>query len=321
MLDRYVAQVRLLVDVLPDVAAESAFALKGGTAINLFYRDMPRLSVDIDLTWLPVGERSSSLREIDDTLDRIATSIIRRNPGVTARRASGVGSSDTRIVVTRGRVQIKIETSPVARGTVLPPRTMVASESVTEQFGFLEMKVLSFEDLYAGKLVAALDRQHPRDLFDVKLLYDNDGLTDDLFRVFMVYVAGSRRPMHELLAPATPPRDDWYDAEFAGMTQDSVSPEALIETGRRLHANIGSRLKGRIATFLLSLHDAEPDFGLIGLPDAADLPAVRWKLVNLESLKKANPEKHAAQRSALERLLRLNASNLRANSVRSTPTA
>lgn len=57
MLDRYVAQVRLLVDVLPDVAAEWGFALKGGTAINLFHRDMPRLSVDIDLTWLPIGYR------------------------------------------------------------------------------------------------------------------------------------------------------------------------------------------------------------------------------------------------------------------------
>ena len=304
MRDRYVAQVRLLVDVLPDITAESAFALKGGTAINLFYRDMPRLSVDIDLTWLPISDRSSSLREIDSALDRIATSIVRRNPGITARRASGGGGSDTRIVVTRGRVQIKIETSPVARGTVLPPRTMVASESVTEQFGFVEMNVLSFEDLYAGKLVAALDRRHPRDLFDVKLLYENEGLTDDLFRVFMVYVASSRRPMHELLAPALPPRGDGYDTEFAGMVRDPVSPEALLETGRRLHADVGSRLTGGIATFLLSLHDAEPDFGLIGLPEAADLPAVRWKLLNLQRLRRASFQKHAEQRGALEQLLR-----------------
>ncbi len=86
MVDRYLAQVRLLVDVLPDVAAESAFALKGGTAINLFYRDMLRLSIDIDLTWLPISDRSSSLREMDSALDRIATSIVRRNAGISARR-------------------------------------------------------------------------------------------------------------------------------------------------------------------------------------------------------------------------------------------
>ena len=302
MLDRYLAQVRLLANVLPNVAAETAFALKGGTAINLFYRNMPRLSVDIDLTWLPAGDRSSSLREIDSTLNRIATSIIHRNPDVTARPVGGGGNGGTRIVVTRGRVQIKIETSPVARGAVLPARTMMASDSVTEQFGFIEMKVLSFEDLYAGKLVATLDRQHPRDLFDVKLLYENEGLTDDLFRVFMVYVAGSRRPMHELLAPAAPLPDGWYDNEFAGMTRDAVSPEALIETGRRLREDIGKRLTGGIATFLLSLHDADPDFALIGLPAAAELPAVRWKVINLERLKQANPDKHAAQRNALENL-------------------
>ena len=304
MLDRYLAQARLLVDVLPDVAGESAFALKGGTAINLFHRHMPRLSVDIDLTWLPISDRPSSLREMDGALDRIATSIVRRNAGIGARRTSGGGGSETRVVVRRGRAQIKIETSPVARGAVFPPGRMVASESVTEQFGFVEMKVLAFEDPFAGKLVAALDRQHPRDLFDVGLLYEHEGLTDDLFRVFMVYVASSRRPMHELLAPALPPGADWYDAEFAGMARDPVSLEELMETGRRLHADVGSRLTGGIAAFLLSLHDAEPDFGLIGLPEAAELPAVHWKQLNLEKLRRADPQKHAEQRGALEQLLR-----------------
>ena len=70
MLDRYVAQVRLLLSVLPDIAREPVFALKGGTAINLFYRDMPRLSVDIDLTYLPVADRQSSLEDMDVTFNR-----------------------------------------------------------------------------------------------------------------------------------------------------------------------------------------------------------------------------------------------------------
>ena len=134
MLDRYVEQVRLLLSTLPEIAKETVFALKGGTAINLFYRDMPRLSVDIDLTYLPVGDRQSSLRDIDDALGRIATAIAGRNPQIEARRIAGGGASDTRVMVSD------------------------------------------------GKLHAALDRQHPRDLFDVKLLYENEGLTDDLFR-------------------------------------------------------------------------------------------------------------------------------------------
>ncbi|MDE0107918.1 MAG: nucleotidyl transferase AbiEii/AbiGii toxin family protein [Bryobacterales bacterium] len=297
-------QVRLLLSVLPDIAREPMFALKGGTAINLFYRDMPRLSVDIDLTYLPVADRESSLDDIDGSLDRIARAITVRNPRVRVQRIAGGGTNDTRILVRDGQAQIKIETSPVTRGAVYPAKPMVASEEVTERFGFVEMNVLAFEDLYGGKLHAALDRQHPRDLFDVKLLYENEGLTDDLFRVFMVYVASSGRPMHELLAPSTPLREDLYGAEFLGMTREAVPTHELAGTRRRLHADIRSRLKGNVANFLLSLHDADPDFGLIGLPDAVGLPAIRWKLVNLEKLKQANPEKHMAQRDALESLFR-----------------
>jgi len=302
MLDRYVAQVRLLLGTMPDIASQTVFALKGGTAINLFYRDMPRLSVDIDLTYLPVADRQSSLQDIDDALDRIVAAIVRRNPRVEARRATGGGNADTRIIVSDGQAQIKIETSPVTRGAVYPPKTMVTSEAVTEQFGFVETTVLAFDDLYGGKLHAALDRQHPRDLFDVMLLYENEGLTADLFRTFMVYVASSGRPMHELLAPAAPLREELYGEEFVGMTRQPVSLEALIETRRHLHADIGSRLTGVVADFLISLHNAEPDFRLIGIPEAADLPAVRWKLLNLERLKRTNPQKHQIQRDALERL-------------------
>ena len=179
---------------------------------------------------------------------------------------------------------------------------MPTSEAVTDRFGFFDANVVAFEDLYGGKLHAALHRQHPRDLCDVKLLYENEGLTDDLFRVFIVYVASSARPMHHILAPATHFRDDLYDDEFVGMTRETVSPEAPAEAGRTLHADISSRLRGDVTAFLLSLHDAEPDFGLLGLPKAADLPAVRWKLLNLRKLRDTNLQKHAAQRDALETL-------------------
>ena len=181
---------------------------------------------------------------------------------------------------------------------------MTTVPAVEEQFGFAEMRVLAFDDLYGGKLHAALDRQHPRDLFDVKLLYENEGLTEDLFRVFMVYVASSRRPMHELLSPGEPLSAKAYDAEFAGMTRERVSMEELDQTRLRLHADIRDRLTGDIVTFLLSLHDAEPDFGLLGFPDAANLPAVRWKVANLKKLMSNNPEKHAGQRSVLRALFR-----------------
>ena len=304
MLDRYIGQARLLIDVLPDIAKEDVFALKGGTAINLFYRDMPRLSVDIDLTYLPLEDRITSLRHIDEALDRIVGAISARRPRYRLKRLAGGGGTDTRIMISNGRAQIKIETSPITRGAVLPPVTMTACDAVIDRFGFVETRVLALQDLYGGKLHAALDRQHPRDLFDVKLLYENEGLTEDMFRVFMVYVASSNRPMHELLEPAVPSPDDLYGEEFTGMTRDGVSKEALDATRLRLHADIRQRLTGDIATFLLSLHDAEPHFDLIGFPRAALLPAVRWKLANLAELMRKDPEKHVAQRNALKDLFR-----------------
>ena len=302
MFERYANQVRLILSVLPDIAREEVFALKGGTAINLFYRDMPRLSIDIDLTYLPVGDREISLKDIDETLDRIMAAITDRNSRMQARRIAGGNNNDTRIMLSDGRAQIKLETSPVTRGAVHPPIIMATSHDVTENFGFAEMNVLAFEDLYGGKLHAALDRQHLRDLFDIKLLYENEGITEELFRVFMVYVASSSRPMHELLVPIAHFKEELYDDEFVGMTRETVTKDALIETQERLHADIRGRLLGDIAAFLLSLHDANPDFNLIGLPGAADLPAICLKLINLEKLKGDNPEKHAAQRGTLEDL-------------------
>lgn len=125
--------------MLPEVATEPVFALKGGTAINLFHRDMPRLSVDIDLVYLPVEDRATSLRGIDAALDRIVNRIAKSGQSYRARRIAGGGDHDTRIEITDGRVRIKIETSPVLRGSVYPPVTRALTDTVTEEFGFAEM--------------------------------------------------------------------------------------------------------------------------------------------------------------------------------------
>jgi hypothetical protein len=129
---------------------------------------------------------------------------------------------------------------------------------------------------------------------------ENEGLTDALFRTFLVYVASSGRPPHELLSPTLAPLDAPYAAEFEGMTNVAISLAELAEARTRLIADIKARLDGPARKFLLSLHDAEPDFSLIGLPQAAALPAVRWKLLNLEKLKRNDPTKHAEQRAAIE---------------------
>lgn len=301
--DAYAAQVRLLVQVLPFVAEEASFALKGGTAINLFYRDLPRLSVDIDLTYLPVKDRNESLADIDAALDRIARRIEAALPNSRAPRIAGGGDGETRILVRQGGVEVKVETSPVTRGVVNEPTRRAVMPAVEDAFGFAEMPIVAFEDLFGGKLHAALDRQHPRDLYDVKLLYEHEGLTEALFRTFLVYAASSPRPLHELLRPTLKPLDEAYAREFEGMTRQAVPMADLVEARARLIADLAARFGDPIGRFLLSLHDAAPDFGLIGLPQAAALPAVRWKLLNLERLKGENPAKHAEQRALLEAVI------------------
>jgi predicted nucleotidyltransferase component of viral defense system len=300
--DAYAAQVALLVRLLPFIAEEEVFALKGGTAINLFYRDMPRLSVDIDLTYLPVRDRAESLADIDKTLDRIVASASRGIPRLDARRIEGGGGGATRIKARLDGAEVKIETSPVTRGVVHDPERREVSAAVEDEFGYASIQVVSFEDLFGGKLHAPVDRQHPRDRFDIKLLYENEGFTDALFRTFLVYVASSPRPAHELLSPSLSKLDEPFAREFVGMTTVAVTLEELAETRDRLFADLRKRMDADTRRFLTSLHDGEPDFEAIGLPQAASLPAVRWKLLNLNKLSAENPEKHKAHREELEKL-------------------
>src|SRR5690606_13433230 len=158
------------------VAGERDFALKGGTAINLFVRDMPRLSVDIDLTYLPVAGRPESLAAIDAAMKRMAAAL---RAGLRGARVMEVVNAREQIVtnltVQRGAAQIKIEVTLVLRGCVFAPETRAVSPAVEDAFGYAETQVVSFADLYAGKIMAALDRQHPRDLFDIRDLLANEG--------------------------------------------------------------------------------------------------------------------------------------------------
>ena len=200
--ERYRQQVELLVRTLPSVASENVFALKGGTAINLFVRDLPRLSVDIDLTYLPVKPRGESLTEIDEALERIGRSISETLPDLRVL-PSRLAKERTlnRLIVRSPQAQIKIEVTPVMRGCVFEPSIMAVSEKVEDQFSFAETLVVSRDDLYAGKLVAALDRQHPRDLFDVRDLLAHEGISDTLRQAFLVYILSHNRPAAEVLAP------------------------------------------------------------------------------------------------------------------------
>ena len=280
---RYAAQVRLLVQTLPFVAAEACFALKGGTAINLFVRNLPRLSVDIDLAYLPNCSRDRALKEARAALERIAGSVERGLPGVRATLQAN-RPDELRVLVRAAAAQIKIEVSPVLRGTVHPPEPRDVLSEVEEAFGFASMPVLSLPDLYGGKLCAALDRQHPRDLFDVMLMLREEGLTRQIFEGFLVYLISHGRPMADLLEPRWKPLAQIFQAEFAGMTREPVSLAQLEATQHALLQAMRQQFTERDAGFLLSLKQGAPDWSLLALPGVEHLPAVRWKLGNIQSM-------------------------------------
>jgi len=299
----YRRQVALLVRVMPFVAAEKCFALKGGTAINLFVRDMPRLSVDIDLTYLPVADRATSLKEIDAAMRRIANSIVRGIPGAAVNQSAPKGEAGiTRLNVRADGAQMKIEVTPVLRGCVYEPETRSVSARVEDEFGFAEIQVVSFPDLYAGKLVAALDRQHPRDLFDVRDLLANEGISDELRRAFIVYLVSANRPFAELLDPARLDIAEEFARGFDGMTDMPVTVDKLVQAREDLIADIVGRMPQAHRKFLLSIKRGEPDWALLGVPGAETLPAVRWRLENLARMEQG---KRAALIERLRKVLQL----------------
>jgi predicted nucleotidyltransferase component of viral defense system len=294
----YLDTARLLTQVAPLVFVDDMFALKGGTAINLFVRDMPRLSVDLDLVFpdhtLP---REQALARINDAM-RQATERLNKHGFQTHTPAAEAG--ETKLLVRRGRTEVKIEANFVLRGTVQPVRrasiTAVASDVLMAD---LEIPVASLEDLYGGKLVAALDRQHPRDLFDVMQLFEHEGITPGIRRAFVVYLASHNRPVHEVLFPQLRDIDHDYKHNFEGMTVDPVALESLLATRDRMIAELQLGLDDNERQFLLSLVAGDPDWSLMGIDHLEQLPGVRWKLHNLEKLRRANSKKFAEQADIL----------------------
>jgi hypothetical protein len=277
------------------VARETCFALKGGTAINLFVRNLPRLSVDIDLMYLPVNERPEASADIDAAMKRIKAAALAELPGARITENVHDGAILRLLVMAEG-TQVKIEVSPVLRGVVHEPATIPVTEAVEEVFGFAETSVVSFEDLFAGKLVAALDRQHPRDLFDVRGLLAHEGLSADLREAFIVYLLSHSRPMGEVLSGRVKDLANEYRNGFEGMTEEVVAIEELIKTQHEMiEALIGS-MPDHHREFLIGFERGEPDWSLLKIDGLAGLPAIRWRQRNLDKLK---PE----QRSALVELL------------------
>ncbi len=299
-LERYRRQVALLLRVLPLVAEEPDFALKGGTAINLFVRDMPRLSVDIDLTYLPIADRATSLAAIDQGMGNIAARI--GHALKTAQIEPVIQQPEnitTKLIVRLDKVQIKIEVTPVLRGTVYEPTMMTVTPAVEDAFGFAQMRVVSLPDLYAGKIVAALTRQHPRDLFDVRDLLANEGVSEELRNAFIVYVISGDRSIPDTLAPNRKSIEQAFASELQGMTTTDVTLDDLHQAREAIITTMVQDMPDPHRHFLIGFKRGDRDWTLLDVAGAAELPTVQWKALNLAKMPAAQREASALRLEAI----------------------
>jgi len=290
-------QADLMLRVLPSLHDEKRFAIKGGTALNFFLLDMPRLSVDIDLTFLPLLPRDESLLSIGKALDELAVRIRRMMPDVSVvpKKAKG-GVRTTKLFVRRSNAQIKIEPNEIIRGCVFPCEEHTLVKNAEDLFELsVSVNSLSRPDLYGGKLCATLDRQHPRDFFDIKLLMENEGITDQIRQAFVVYLASHNRPINELLDPTWQDIRQLYENEFNGIAAIDVSYDELIATRGVLLKELVGSLTDRERKFLLSIKRGEPEWDMMDIEELDKLPAIQWKVQNVRRMSKAKHDKDSAK--------------------------
>lgn len=299
MKKEYLDVVRLLVRVAPILFAEPGFALKGGTAINLFVRDMPRLSVDLDLVFTDYRlNRADSLAAISNAVRNMADRV--RKIGWQAHIPSRTEGEEAKLFIRQGRTEVKVEINQVLRGTIHPVVLTRMVPAARDQLkADLRLPVLAPEELYGGKLVAALDRNHPRDWFDVMLLLKQEGITPSVRRCFVVYLAAHNRPSHEVLFGPVKSLADSFDWEFFGMTSQAVSLRELESVQQTVRNELPQQLDDAERRFLVSLVSNTPDWTLLDIPHLPEMPAIRWKLANLERLQRENKSKFAKQSAAL----------------------
>ena len=307
MNQNYIDTVRLLLAIAPAVFASGRFAMKGGTALNLFVQDMPRLSVDIDLVFVDHRpDRQGALQAIAQELAAVQVALAGK--GLRAHLPANPSGDDVKLVVSNDTAQVKVEVNFVFRGTALPVETRSLVASAQDLFTTdLTAPVLATAELYGSKLVAAMDRQHPRDIFDVMHMLDHFGWEKSIVDCFVAYLAGHNRPVHEVLFPKTKPLEPAFTNEFVGMTRDTVELDTLMQMQARLIKELPKQLTPAHRDFLMSLVQGEPAWELMPMQHLRELPALKWKLMNLAKLKKTSAKRFAAQIELLAARLDQNA--------------
>lgn len=199
----------------------------------------------------------------------------------------------------RRGVDIKIEVNVVSRGTLGDPIEMPLCSKAQDKFeAFCSARIVPLEQLYGGKICAALDRQHPRDLFDVKYLLENEGFSQKIKKGFFLCLLSSDRPIHEIINPNLQDQRLTLENQFEGMSIEAFSYEEFESVRNQLIETIHKSLTEEDKEFLLSVKNLNSDWSFY---DFERFPAVMWKLQNLQKLKDNNPEKHRQQYELLKK--------------------
>ncbi len=281
----YKEKVQLLLRILPIVMSEECFAIHGGTAINLFVENLLRLSMDIDLTYIPLEDRATSLTHINEALKRIAYKVKKQ------LRITVSPQLDTcKLICKLNKCEVKIEVNKTKRGIIggepfMLPLCPKAQELLEME---IEARIVPLTLLYGGKIAAALSRQHPRDLFDIKHMT----IPIEQARLgFIFCLLSSDRPIHESFAPSRIDQREAMENQFAGMSDVPFTYEDFEATRTKLIADVKAMLTDDDIRFLVSFEKGEPDWGAVDYGYFAEYPSVKWKLLNIAKLKKDNPDK------------------------------
>lgn len=281
MISRYRNTVDLLLKILPIALKDSRFALKGGTAINLFHRDYPRLSVDIDLCYLPLEPRKETFENIHKILEQITTDLENKLKLTVISNHALDGRKEAKLITKSGNVEVKIEPNYTIRGSLFSPKMKQLSAKAQEEFGVeVEVQCLDIADTFGGKICAALDRQHPRDLFDIKNLLENEGITSDVKDSFIFHLISHNRPIDELLDPNLKNLEKQYRDEFLTMTQIDTPLGALMDARVKLVEGLRDKLTEEDKEFLISFVSNKPDWKKIKNDKVRNFPSVKWKRLN-----------------------------------------
>lgn len=286
MKEIYKKKVELLLRILPFVTDEECFAVHGGTAINLFVNNLNRLSVDIDLTYIPLEDRETSLSKINEALMRIANRV-----KATFRNIRIIPRLDIcKITCESYGCQVKIEVNQTKRGLVAGDASIYPLCDAAQDLFKMELdaRLVSISQLYGGKIAAALSRQHPRDLFDIKHM---SMPIESAKHGFIFCLLGSDRPLYESFAPSLIDQSEAMVNQFEGMTDIAFSYDDFISTRAKLIEDVNSMMTESDKRFLVGFEKCNPDWSDSDYAEFAIYPSVKWKLLNLSKLKKSNPTK------------------------------